>query len=320
MKRLLFVLIFLGFVIVSQAQISSIKIEPKKEVESVTSYDSLSDISMSNYKSLVGQTLFVKPTKKAKEDGYFKSLWLLKSPSVEYNALRYKPEKGGVDFSASSKYYEVLDVFDKRGEFDDYHFLKLRERDSGDILYYRISSYIATELMVLGYYEKQNKLYKGNKVVYKGLPLYSLYSLKDGSEIKEQIKDNTIFECKDVTFIEDKYYSMIYVLHNETWGDLYALQGQFNSLFKSYEQFLAEKEQKAQRKKQLIAKYGQRNGLLIFEGTVRIGFTKAMCKDAWGEPEDINTSTGSWGVHEQWCYHNGSYLYFENGKLTAIQN
>ena len=38
----------------------------------------------------------------------------------------------------------------------------------------------------------------------------------------------------------------------------------------------------------------------------------------WKEPEDINTSTGIWGVHQQWIYGNGNYLYFENGRLTAI--
>ena len=45
-----------------------------------------------------------------------------------------------------------------------------------------------------------------------------------------------------------------------------------------------------------------------------------MCVEAWGKPNDINKSIGSWGVHEQWCYSFGSYLYFENGKLTAIDN
>jgi len=52
--------------------------------------------------------------------------------------------------------------------------------------------------------------------------------------------------------------------------------------------------------------------------------TKEMCKESWGEPDDINVSIGSWGRHEQWVYEHkyisDSYLYFENGKLTTIQN
>lgn len=48
--------------------------------------------------------------------------------------------------------------------------------------------------------------------------------------------------------------------------------------------------------------------------------TKEMCRESWGEPEDINKTTSSYGTHEQWVYGYGSYLYFENGKLTTIQN
>ena len=95
-----------------------------------------------------------------------------------------------------------------------------------------------------------------------------------------------------------------------------------------YQKELAQKEQKDQerkaelqkRKAALIKKYGHTNGTLISEGKVRIGMTKEMCRESWGEPEDINKTTGSYGTHEQWVYGYGSYLYFENGKLTTIQN
>lgn len=70
----------------------------------------------------------------------------------------------------------------------------------------------------------------------------------------------------------------------------------------------------------MIRKYGRTNGNLIIQGKVKLGFTKEMCREAWGSPSDINKSSGSWGVHEQWVYGLGSYLYFENGRLTAIDN
>ncbi len=82
-----------------------------------------------------------------------------------------------------------------------------------------------------------------------------------------------------------------------------------------------QREIKLQKRKALLCKkYGQTYGKIIFERKVRIGMTKAMCIDAWGKPQSINTSTGAWGVHEQWVYGLSSYLYFENGKLTSIQN
>lgn len=40
----------------------------------------------------------------------------------------------------------------------------------------------------------------------------------------------------------------------------------------------------------------------------------------WGKPDRINRTITATRVHEQWVYSDNSYLYFENGKLTAIQN
>ena len=77
----------------------------------------------------------------------------------------------------------------------------------------------------------------------------------------------------------------------------------------------------------LAKKYGKANAKLIIEGRVRLGWTREMCRESWGSPDDINTMTGSWGVHEQWVYEysfSDSYsmycLYFENGILTSIQD
>jgi len=54
---------------------------------------------------------------------------------------------------------------------------------------------------------------------------------------------------------------------------------------------------------------------------IRIGMTSDQVKAAWGRPYKINTSQGSYGVHEQWVmYESGSdYVYFENGIMTSLQ-
>lgn len=59
--------------------------------------------------------------------------------------------------------------------------------------------------------------------------------------------------------------------------------------------------------------------ILIRQGKVRIGMTKAVCELSWGKPQKINKTIGTYGTTEQWVYE-GSYLYFKNGKLTSIQN
>ncbi|MFC5699738.1 stalk domain-containing protein [Cohnella faecalis] len=57
----------------------------------------------------------------------------------------------------------------------------------------------------------------------------------------------------------------------------------------------------------------------IKEEEVFIGMTTPQALMSWGEPDDINTTTTEYGIFEQWVY-GYSYLYFQNGKLTTIQN
>lgn len=74
-----------------------------------------------------------------------------------------------------------------------------------------------------------------------------------------------------------------------------------------------------EREQRIRAQYDKRYADLILAGKVCIGMTSTMCREAWGYPSDINRTTGSWGVHEQWVY-GYRYLYFENGILTTIQD
>ncbi len=80
------------------------------------------------------------------------------------------------------------------------------------------------------------------------------------------------------------------------------------------------KNAEAIRLAELTKKYGTKNAKLIMESVVQIGWSKQMCIESWGEPSDINKTITSNTVHEQWVYGNNQYLYFEDGKLTAIQN
>lgn len=41
---------------------------------------------------------------------------------------------------------------------------------------------------------------------------------------------------------------------------------------------------------------------------------------AWGKPQKVNRTVTRAGVHEQWVYGGHNYLYFDNGRLTGIQN
>ncbi len=58
---------------------------------------------------------------------------------------------------------------------------------------------------------------------------------------------------------------------------------------------------------------------LIQNSEVQIGMTKQECILSWGEPKDKNKTITEYNIHEQWVYYTG-YLYFDNDKLTTIQN
>ncbi|HEY8803705.1 MAG TPA: hypothetical protein VIM42_01105 [Clostridium sp.] len=54
---------------------------------------------------------------------------------------------------------------------------------------------------------------------------------------------------------------------------------------------------------------------------VKIGMTTDECINSiWGKPNSIHRTTTANGTSEQWVYGNTSYLYFDNGILTNIQN
>lgn len=60
-------------------------------------------------------------------------------------------------------------------------------------------------------------------------------------------------------------------------------------------------------------------------GRIVTGMSETHVRRSWGTPTKINRSTGSYGVHEQWVYENGSigrsqYVYFQNGVVTSIQS
>jgi hypothetical protein len=75
-----------------------------------------------------------------------------------------------------------------------------------------------------------------------------------------------------------------------------------------------------ERYNKLMKKYGKNFAETIINNKVSIGMTKEMCRDSWGAPNSINKTTNAYGYSEQWVYGDGYYLYFDNGKLTTIQN
>lgn len=60
--------------------------------------------------------------------------------------------------------------------------------------------------------------------------------------------------------------------------------------------------------------------MLILNNEVKLGFTKAMCIEAWGKAGEINRTITGYGTREQWVYGLGCYLYFDGNILSVIQD
>lgn len=60
--------------------------------------------------------------------------------------------------------------------------------------------------------------------------------------------------------------------------------------------------------------------ITYYKKKVKIGMTDKMCIEAWGEPDSKNRTVLNGKETEQWVYKTNSYLYFDDGILTAIQN
>ena len=76
---------------------------------------------------------------------------------------------------------------------------------------------------------------------------------------------------------------------------------------------------------QLLAQADRQELAAKAMATKREGVHLGMSRDdvlasSWGKPERVNRTTIASGTREQWAYGSRSYLYFENGVLTAVQN
>ena len=320
MKKVSFILsVFSIFISTcSYAQITIVRpIEKVDKAEKEVKYDSLSNINEANIRSLKGQTIFVKGTPYAKRNDFLHLFYEEKGfnsnsfgkrvyKQVEKNGLKYTPYN-----LLEGKYLVIEDIYIQKyprdNEIYEYCLLLKNEEDS---LYCYLSGRdpAMSDFIILGYYEKLKEKYVGKTFKATGRNEFS----KFGTEEKIDIAPGTTFKCVDITITLADYNGIYAVLENSSIGKIKAKISEdgipIDVIDISYFN-------------QLVKKYGTQYANLIIAKQVKVGMTKQMALESWGKPYDgINKTTGSFGIHEQWCYGSGVYLYFENGKLTAIQD
>ena len=80
---------------------------------------------------------------------------------------------------------------------------------------------------------------------------------------------------------------------------------------------------KEQRKKEILAKYGEKWGNLILNRKVAVGMTEEMCRESVGYPTNRFTKTTAVGKSEVWSYTNYNatmWLYFNDGVIYKIED
>lgn len=340
--RLFLAFAFCQISMLSFAQISLFEEPEADKVKSETIlYDSLYNFKKQdlhkepNYDYLIGQRLF-----------FYKDYDLYGSTRNYLEVFSSKKEDYIPGSKFVGKYFDVISV--TYGKYSP-KFTLIETSSKDTIFFTSMNGFDNDNWVVQGYYEKAKQDYVGKTFIlnnngFRGDALLS----KETGRIIPDIPKGTEFLCTGISVKADGGYyergpersNVILLFNNKDYGDCYlfldkSFGGQRDrrtlDLFltkEDYQKELALKEQQAKERKlalqkrqaAMIKKYGKYYGTLISQGKVKIGMTREMCRQAWGEPDDINTTTGSFGKYEQWVYGYNSYLYFENGKLTTIQN
>ena len=321
MKAFITIITSLLFVTNCYSQITTITAKEKDEsTVEVQKYDSLESLNSKNVLLHEGQTLFLKGTKYAKENNYYYIFFtkIIPKGSFDNDPYVYKPIAGkGKEIVSNyselvGKYYKVLSI--QVGETNSYKTTYWFQLVGDDKIpfYFRWqptnTNYITTtDFVTLGYYEKMKQIFVGKE-------FYAISSMEEHPKVdsKETIKPphKTKFKCIDIAVNVGEDDPPFAVLENAQYGKIKGqiIEGQRLHMFVSISAYNA-----------YIKKYGTKFGSSVAEGTIEIGMNKKMVKDAWGLPDHINTTTGSYGTHEQWVYGN-SYLYFKNGIVTSKQD
>lgn len=321
-KKFLFILlVMMPIFIHAQITIGNRIQDSKPEME--LKYDSLSNISEKNILSLKGQTLFVMGNAFSKENGFHFLFYNQKGfHSDAYKKTLYKQstrsskgyeEKFTPYEAVAGKYYIISDIYSQKHDIMGMEYcLLLNDINASDSLYcylHNLDSSIASgidNLLILGYYEKLKQLNVGKSF---RVSKDNEFEQTDNGKIK--LKSGSVFKCKDVAVNLGEYNNLYLIL-----GDKSNIEIKASVLNNGKVWGMIDND----RYHYLTKKFGIENANLIIAEKVRIGMSKQAAKESWGEPNDINTTTGSYGTHEQWVYGDGNYLYFENGKLTDIQN
>lgn len=308
-------MVFLLTGVVSFAQIGTTKVAIKNE-DPPGPYDSLLNFVGKNVSQYLGQELYLKgKSESLRKYGYENFITDYTKSRLSDQSIIYKCcESYNSKYSElAGKYFQVVEIIPHpKAKPDDplyskKSYLKLREKESSDIVYYEYDSKFehTFPFIVVGYFLKQKKELANREFVTRGKSWISrtepMTDIGTGKPVK--FDAGTTWKCVDLT-IEEKYYSLSLILENELKEKIPLGLDNLKSTT-----WVFTKEDADNYK----AKFGFEDWSTILNSKLKIGFTEEMTILSWGKPDKINRSSSS----DQWVY-DGQYLYFENGKLKSF--
>lgn len=280
-------------------------------------YDSTTNFLGKNVKQYTGQELYLKGLEKSSQSyGYTGFILKYKKDDDLLNDEKniYKPND---NYSSryedlAGKYFQVLEVVKhpkakkNTEDYGDDYYLKLQEKSSGDILYYKYNadSEYTFPFITTGFFIKEKQSLKGKEFVISDDILRISRDLSTGKVLTFTTAQT--WKCTDLT-IDNTNNELSLILQNKG-GIKTAIPYSFFSSNDGIKKIFTSAEASA-----LTKKYNPNNFRRILQNKVRVGMTKEMTRMAWGEPTEIKE-----GKNEQWIYPAG-ILNFSGDKIISTK-
>jgi hypothetical protein len=208
-----------------------------------------------------------------------------------------------------SKYYQCWHTgqynIDENPDSETY-ILTLKPSNEDTILYYWFQPYYAHigEFELNGFIEKNKRKYLGKKFVLSWIPYE--YSEK-GLNIMDK------WECININYNSSDYFQNATLKNSK--GDTLDLR--------LYEYFIPElkktiyTEEKAD---YFLKKYKKKLWEATLNRELQLGMPSELVLEIWRTPDNISKKMTKAKTTQKWEYSDGSYLVFENDKLTEVFN
>ena len=303
-KTNLAIMAFLSYSLYAEAQLNIVtRNSGMKEytVQNAQPYDSLTNVEERSFASLPGQTLYMHGARNDSRgyyDTFFTGNFLVGSGRQVYkdDGLGNTPAEAVV-----GKYYEVLKVWTERDYLTVGCCLLLREKESGEEIYYNPYLY-PLSMTCLGFYEKL-KRYIGQTF----LSLAKRVETEDGQIITPP--EGTEYRCVDVGLKMNS--DGAFLLMEGADGvrvEAFSIGGDEVYGFVS-----------AARISSLTERYGKKYGKQVAFRKVDTGMTREMVIAAWGEPYRKTEIKRQDGTLETWRFSDNRYVELLDGKVLNVR-